>query len=120
MSDLNRFQRMFTREVTGKITERELHSEGRGDYPVTAYTIEQEDGTSYRGAMLGNYASPIVGDQVDMQIRRFGTLLRRKTYKYSEGRMERRRWKKIIWYDVLRDEVPVEVQEEVRYGPGTF
>jgi hypothetical protein len=111
MSDLNWSERLLYRDIRGKVTERHLDYKGKSfRIPLTTYTIEEEDGTLYRGAISGHHTLPSVGNQVEMRLKRLGNA--HKAKRFSKNGAERIRWKEILWYIILKDEVPREIQDE--------
>jgi len=110
MGKLNWFQRLTTREVVGKVTERDFVYRGIVSQPVTLYSVTQEDETLYRGAMIGHQSSPDLGDNVEMYLKK-GDFLVRKPEQIqrpkSDGSVEvidqTTVWEAIKSYRVLED-----------------
>lgn len=84
MKKPNWFQRIFTREpttkeVVGKITDRQYAARGIAHQPVTLYAVTDEERTVYRGAILGHQTSPNLGDRVDVCLETGNVLVRQET-----------------------------------------
>lgn len=110
MGKLKWYQKIFTREVVGTVTERECCTRGIMHQPVTLYIITQADGAVYHGALDGHHYHPNFGDNVEMYLEkgnvlaiRNGTEQRTRADGSTEVVSRRTEWETIKRYRVLED-----------------
>lgn len=83
MTKLSWFQRIFIKEVVGRITNREFGYRGIIKEPVTLYEITQSDKKVYRGALLGHQYTPQLDDKVEIYLEKGNSIAQSQELKHK-------------------------------------
>ena len=112
MTKKSLLDRLWFKEVIGEITEKDFGYVGIAHHPVTLYSIKDEIGNVYFGALSGHHSTSKAGDNVEVYLVRSSLLAVESLLKPLQGeeseiaqyKPHKKRWKEIKSCRALKPE----------------